>query len=71
MGRHVNHQDAQDRIMSKFSKTAKQQCLEERDPDSLSLAEQIDLEAKRRKAKQNEIKPEVKKIEVTRFSRKK
>lgn len=68
MGRHVNHQDAQDRIMAKFSKTSKQQSLEERDPDSLSLAEQFEVEKAKRKAQQKEVKPEVKKKIETRFT---
>lgn len=54
MGRHVNHQDAQDRIMTRFSKTANNQELEERDPASLTLAEQFAL-AKKRKVNQPEI----------------
>lgn len=69
MGRHVNHQDAQDRIITKFSKTAKQQNLEERDPDSLNLAEQLELEKKKRLAKQKEEKPKEKKKEQPRFTR--
>lgn len=64
MGRHVNHQDAQDRIMTRFSKTAKSMSLEERDPDSLTLAEQFELAKQRRKER-----PEpVPKKNITRFS---
>lgn len=65
MARHVNHQDAQDRIMTRFSKTAKSMPLEERDPDSLTLAEQFELEKERRK---NRPDPPAPKKVVTRFS---
>lgn len=69
MGRHVNHQDAQDRIMAKFSKTSQQQSLDERDPDSLTIAEQLAIEKKRRAEQEKNAVPVEKKKEVTRFTR--
>jgi hypothetical protein len=51
MGRHVNFADEQDRWLTKADKInrkQKSQSLEERDPASLSLAEQFELEKKKR-----------------------
>lgn len=50
MGRHVNFEDEQDRWITKASKITrnlKHQKLEDRDPATLSLAEQFELERKR------------------------
>jgi len=50
MGRHVNYADEQDRWLNKADKinrNQKKQNLEDRDPGSLNLAEQIELERRR------------------------
>lgn len=55
MGRHVNYADEQDRWLNKAEKITrkfKKQRLEERDPNSLTLAEQLELERRRKKALQ-------------------
>lgn len=65
MGRSVNHHDVQDRMAAKFSKTVSQGPLEERDPASLSIAEQFDVEKKKRAIPKAE---KIVKKEVTRFA---
>jgi hypothetical protein len=53
MGRHVNYADEQDRWLNKAEKLNrkfKKQHLEDRDPSSLTLAEQLELERRRVKA---------------------
>ena len=53
MGRHVNYTDEQDRWLNKAEKLNrkfKKQHLEDRDPSSLTLAEQLELERRRVKA---------------------
>jgi hypothetical protein len=55
MGRHVNYADEQDRWLNKADKinrNTKRQTLEERDPGSLSLAEQFELSRRRQKQQQ-------------------
>ena len=52
MGRHVNYADEQDRWLNKAEKLTrnnkpKQQRLEDKDPNSLTLAEQLELERRR------------------------
>lgn len=49
MGRHVNHQDEQDRWINKATKINRSNRLDEREPGSLSLAEQIELVKIKRK----------------------
>ena len=52
MGRHVNYADEQDRWLSKAEKLNrkfKKQRLEDKDPNSLTLAEQLELERRRKK----------------------
>jgi hypothetical protein len=51
MGRHVNYADEQDRWLNKAEKINrkfKKQRLEDRDPNSLTLAEQLELERRRK-----------------------
>lgn len=55
--------------MAKFSKTSQQQSLDERDPDSLTIAEQLAIEKKRRAEQEKNAVPVEKKKEVTRFTR--
>lgn len=53
---HINYQDEQDRWFEKATKISnrdKKLNLEERDPASLSIKEQLELEKKRREAKKN------------------
>lgn len=60
MGRHVNYADEQDRWLNKAEKINrkfKNQRLEDRDPNSLTLAEQFEL-LKRKKAEQQRRKEE-------------
>lgn len=60
MGRHVNYADEQDRWLNKADKinrNNKRQNLEDRDPGSLSLAEQFEL-AKRRNEEERRRKEE-------------
>jgi hypothetical protein len=60
MGRHVNYADEQDRWLNKADKINrkfKSQSLEDRDPGSLTLAEQFEL-LKRRKEEQRRLKEE-------------
>jgi hypothetical protein len=55
MGRHVNYADEQDRWLNKADKinrNSKKQNLEERDPGSLTLAEQFELARHRQKEQQ-------------------
>jgi hypothetical protein len=55
MGRHVNYADEQDRWLSKADKinrNSKNQSLEERDPGSLTLAEQFELARRKQKEQQ-------------------
>lgn len=55
MGRHVNFADEQDRWLNKADKINrefKRQKLEDRDPGSLTLAEQFELERRRNKERQ-------------------
>jgi hypothetical protein len=55
MGRHVNYADEQDRWLNKADKinrNNKKQSLEERDPGSLTLAEQFELARRRQKEQQ-------------------
>jgi hypothetical protein len=55
MGRHVNYADEQDRWLNKADKinrNSKKQSLEERDPGSLTLAEQFELARRRQKEQQ-------------------
>lgn len=52
MGRHVNYADEQDRWLNKAEKInrknpKKKQRLEDKDPNSLTLAEQLELERRR------------------------
>ena len=52
MGRHVNYADEQDRWLNKAEKInrknpKKKQRLEDKDPNSLTLAEQLELESRR------------------------
>lgn len=53
MGRHVNYADEQDRWLNKAEKLnrkfGKKQRLEDKDPNSLTLAEQLELERRRKK----------------------
>ena len=53
MGRHVNYADEQDRWLNKAEKLnrkfGKKQRLEDKDPNSLTLAEQLELERCRKK----------------------
>ncbi len=58
MGRHVNFADEQERWLNKankITKNIKHQKLEDRDPATLTLAEQFELERKR-VAEQNRLK---------------
>lgn len=61
MGRHVNYADEQDRWLNKAEKLTrkpfkqKELQLEDRDPNSLTLAEQLELE-RRRKASNERLK---------------
>ena len=60
MGRHVNYADEQDRWLNKAEKinrNHKKQNLEDRDPASLSLAEQFEL-SKRRNEEKKRLKDE-------------
>ena len=60
MGRHVNYADEQDRWLNKADKinrNNKRQNLEDRDPGSLSLAEQFEL-AKRRNEEKKRLRDE-------------
>lgn len=60
MGRHVNYADEQDRWLNKADKINrkyKSQNLEDREPGSLTLAEQFEL-ADRRKKEQQRLKDE-------------
>lgn len=53
MGRHVNYADEQDRWLNKAEKINrkfKKQRLEDKDPNNLTLAEQLELERRRIKA---------------------
>jgi hypothetical protein len=54
MGRHVNYADEQDRWLNKAEKLnrnkGKKQRLEDKDPNNLTLAEQLELERRRVKA---------------------
>ena len=56
MGRHVNYADEQDRWLRKAEKlnrgSSKKQRLEDKDPSSLTLAEQLELERRRKKERQ-------------------
>jgi len=55
MGRHVNYADEQDRWLNKAEKINRKfrkQSLEELDPNSLTLAEQFELEKRKRKEQQ-------------------
>jgi hypothetical protein len=73
MGRHVNYADEQDRWLNKAEKinrNFRNQRLEDRDPNSLTLAEQFEL-LKRKKKEQQRLKDEqstVKKPEPPRIS---
>lgn len=73
MGRHVNYADEQDRWLNKAEKINRKfrnQRLEDRDPNSLTLAEQFEL-LKRKKKEQERIKEEqstTKKTEPIRIS---
>jgi hypothetical protein len=52
MGRHVNYADEQDRWLNKAEKINrkfKKQRLEDKDPNNLTLAEQLELERRRKK----------------------
>ena len=58
MGRHVNYADEQERWLNKadkITKNIKHQKLEDRDPASLTLAEQFEL-AKRQKLERDRLK---------------
>ena len=60
MGRHVNYADEQDRWLNKADKLnrnnkPKKQRLEDKDPNSLTLAEQLELE-RRRKIERQKLK---------------
>jgi hypothetical protein len=63
MGRHVNYADEQDRWLNKVEKLNrkfnKKQRLEDKDPNSLTLAEQLELERRRKveRQKQKEQQP--------------
>lgn len=60
MGRHVNYADEQDRWLNKAEKINRKfrnQRLEDRDPNSLTLAEQFEL-LKRKKKEQQRLKDE-------------
>ena len=61
MGRHVNYADEQDRWLNKADKinrnAKRHQRLEDRDPATLTLAEQFEL-LKRRKEEQRRLKEE-------------
>jgi len=70
MGRHVNYADEQDRWLNKADKLnrnskPKKQRLEDKDPNSLTLAEQLELERRRvkeaKQRKETEKQKEVKK----------
>jgi hypothetical protein len=55
MGRHVNYADEQDRWLNKADKLNrkpkfKSERLEDKDPNSLTLAEQLELKRRREKA---------------------
>ena len=73
MGRHVNYADEQDRWLNKAEKINRKfrkQSLEELDPNSLTLAEQFELE-KRKREKQQQLKENqsiIKKKEPIRIS---
>ena len=73
MGRHINYADEQDRWLNKAEKinrNFRNQRLEDRDPNSLTLAEQFEL-LKRKKKEQQRLKDEqstVKKPEPPRIS---
>jgi len=73
MGRHVNYADEQDRWLNKAEKINRKfrkQSLEERDPNSLTLAEQFELEKRKRKEQQRlkESQSIIKKEEPIRIS---
>jgi len=73
MGRHVNYADEQDRWLNKAEKINrkfKKQSLEERDPNSLTLAEQFELEKRKIKEQQQlkENQSTIKKEEPIRIS---
>jgi len=73
MGRHVNYADEQERWLNKadkITKNIKHQRLEDRDPASLTLAEQFEL-AKKQKAERDrlrEIEANKPKKEMTHYS---
>jgi hypothetical protein len=56
MGRHVNYADEQDRWLNKAEKLnrnkGKKQRLEDKDPNNLTLVEQLELERRRKKENQ-------------------
>lgn len=59
MGRHVNYADEQDRWLNKAEKLNRKnpkhkQRLEDRDPNSLTLAEQLELERRRKIERQKQ-----------------
>jgi len=59
MGRHVNYEDEQDRWLNKAEKLnrknpKKKQRLEDKDPNSLTLAEQLELERRRKIERQKQ-----------------
>ena len=73
MGRHVNFEDEQDRWINKASKITrnlKHQKLEDRDPASLTLAEQFELAKKQRAERERlkEIEANKPKKEMTHYS---
>jgi hypothetical protein len=73
MGRHVNYADEQERWLNKADKITrklKNLPLEERDPNSLTLAEQLELE-KRRIKERSKVKEKIQpttKVEQPRIS---
>lgn len=66
MGKHINHFDVQDRIINRFDKQNKTSSgsLADKDPDRLTLAEQIELAEQRAKDKQQVVKPIIKQTKV-------
>ena len=74
MGRHVNYADEQDRWLNKAEKLnrkgKKYQRLEDKDPNNLTLAEQLELDRRRKleRQKQKEQQAETPKKEKIRIS---
>lgn len=69
MGRHVNHFDAQDRLINRNEKILKNSgSLESRDPATLTLAEQLELEKKRKKHNTEKKQSQPIKLDKPRFS---